>query len=116
VSHSISPPELLRDPKFKAPNPKALGPLAGEKWLSSLAGPAPEVKARNLAGTAMQLASVCKPHDCAGHNTVVLYDSARPAVHGKVYQAGRNTLLGNPAPAAAAEPDKLLRQEGRSGR
>jgi len=116
VAHSVSPPELLRDPKFNATQLTALGPLAGERWLSLLAGPAPEVKALNLAGTAMRLANLCKPHGCAVHNTMVLYDGAQPAAHGKVYQAGRSTLMDNPAPTAAAEPDQLLRQEWRSGR
>jgi hypothetical protein len=73
VAHSISPPQLLRDPKFNATQLTALGPLAGERWLSLLAGPAPEVKALNLAGTAMRLANLCKPHGCApSYSTMVL--------------------------------------------
>ena len=47
----------------------------------------------------MQLASVCKPHDCADHNTVLRYDAIAGAVYAKVVQAGRSAL--------AAELDKL---------
>ena len=47
---------------------------------------------------------------------VLLYDAAGGAVYGKVYQAGRTTLLGNPPPPLADELDKLWRQEWRGGR
>jgi hypothetical protein len=116
VAQSMSPPELLRDPKFKSAYLPALGPLAREKWLASLSGPAPQVKTVRIAGTEMRLASVCKPHDCADNNTVLLYDAAQPAVYGKVYQAGRSTLLGNPSATVAAELDKLWQQEWRAQR
>lgn len=108
-----SPPDLLRDPKFKTPYLKALGPLASEKWLSTLTGPAPEVKKVQAAGAEYQLASVCKPHDCAEHNTVLLYDAAAGTVVGKVYQAGRSTLIGNPPPALARELERLWAEEWR---
>jgi len=111
-----SPPDLLRDPKFKNAYMKALGPLSREKWLAALSGPAPEVRSIRVAGREMQLAAVCKPHDCGDHNTVLLYDAAQPAVYGKVYQAGRSTLLGDPPPPLAAELDKLWRQEWRGGK
>jgi Inhibitor of vertebrate lysozyme (Ivy) len=95
---------------------KALGPLSREKWLATLSGPAPQVKTMRVAGAEMQLAAVCKPHDCAEHNTVLLYDAAVPVLYGKVYQAGRSTLLGNPPPAMAAELDRLWQQEWRGGK
>ena len=116
VARPMSPPDLLRDPKFKTAYLQALGPLAREKWLATLTGPAPEVKTLSVAGTEMKLAASCKPHDCGDNNTVLLYDAAHAAVYGKVYQAGRSTLLGNPPPALAAELDKLWRQEWRSGK
>lgn len=56
----------------------------------------------------MQLASVCKPHDCADHNTVLRYDAIAGAVYAKVVQAGRSAL--------AAELDKLWQQEWRAGK
>lgn len=113
VATAPSPPDLLRDPKFKTPYLKALGPLASEKWLSTLTGPAPQVKKVQAAGAEYQLASVCKPHDCAEHNTVLLYDAAQGVVVGKVYQAGRSTLIGNPPPALARDLERLWVEEWR---
>lgn len=119
VSH---PSELLRDPKFKAAYLKALGALGPlgalgrEKWLATLSGPAPAVRTLRVAGTEMQLASVCKAHDCYDHNAVLLYDAAQPAVYGKVHQAGRTTLLGNPPAPIAAALGPLWQQEWRGGK
>lgn len=79
-------------------------------------GGAPAVRALRVAGTEMQLASVCKPHDCVDHNAVLLYDAAQPAVYAKVHQAGRTTLLGNPPPPIAAALEPLWQQEWRSGK
>jgi hypothetical protein len=116
VAQPMGTPELLRDPKFKGAYLAALGPLSREKWLATLSGPAPQVKTLRIAGAEMRLASVCKPHDCSENNTVLLYDPAQPAVYGKVYQAGRSTLLGNPPAPVAAELDKLWQQEWRAQR
>ncbi len=116
VAQRLSPPDLLRDPKFKSAYLKALGPLSREKWLATLTGPAPELKTLRVAGTEMQLAAVCKPHDCEQNNGVLLYDAAQPSVYGKVHQAGRTTLLGNPSAPLGAELDKLWRQEWRGGK
>jgi hypothetical protein len=113
VAKSIGPPDLLRDPKFKTPYLQALGPLASEKWLTTLTGPAPQVKTVQAAGAAYQLASVCKPHDCAEHNTVLLYDATQGVVVGKVYQAGRSTLIGNPPPALTRDLERLWTEEWR---
>lgn len=113
VAKMIGPPDLLRDPRFKVPYMKALGPLAREPWLTSLEGPAPEVKKLPVAGTEYQLAAVCKPHDCYDHSTVLLYDAASGVVYGKVYQAGRSTLIGNPPAQVAGELDRLWTQQFR---
>ncbi|HOM13183.1 MAG TPA: Ivy family c-type lysozyme inhibitor [Rubrivivax sp.] len=113
------PSELLREPKFKAAYLKALGPLGApgrDKWLATLTGPAPALRTLRVAGTEMQLASVCKPHDCYDHNAVLLYDAAQPAVYGKVQQAGRTTLLGNPPAPIAAALEPLWQQEWRGGK
>lgn len=112
----MAPSELLRDPKFKSAYLKALGPLSREQWLSTLSGPAPELQTLRIAGTEMQLAAVCKPRDCGENNSVLLYDAAGAAVYGKVYQAGRTTLLGNPSAPLAAELDKLWQQQWRGGK
>ena len=42
--------------------------------------------------------------------------AARPAVYGKVYQAGRTTLVGDPPPPLAAELDRLWQQEWRGAK
>lgn len=112
----MAPSELLRDPTFKSAYLKALGPLSREQWLSTLSGPAPELQTLRVAGTEMQLAAVCKPHDCGENNSVLLYDAAAAAVYGKVYQAGRTTLLGKPSAPLAAELDTLWRQQWRRGK
>jgi hypothetical protein len=112
----MAPSELLRDPKFKSTYQKALGPLSRERWLATLSGPAPELQTVRVAGTEMRLAAVCKPHDCGDNNSVLLYDAAGDVVYGKVYQAGRTTLLGNPPAPLAAELDKLWQQQWRSGK
>ena len=112
----VGPSDLLRDPTFRNAYLKALGPLSREPWLATLSGPAPEVRTLRVAGIDMQLAASCKPHDCGENNTVLLYDAGKPAVYGTVYQAGRTTLLGNPAPALAAELGRLWRQEWRAGK
>jgi len=112
----VGPSDLLRDTRFKSAYLKALGPLSRETWLATLSGPAPEVRTVQVSGTEMQLAASCKPRDCGENNTVLLYDAKQPAVYGKVYQAGRTTLLGDPPPPLAAELDKLWRQEWRGGK
>lgn len=112
----LAPSDLLRDPKFKKAYLQALGALAREPWLATLSGPAPEVRAVRAAGIDMQLAAACKPRDCGENNTVLLYDAARPAVYGKVYQAGRTTLVGDPPPPLAAELDRLWQQEWRGAK
>ena len=113
---SLAPSDLLRDPNFKPAYLQALGALAREPWLATLSGPAPEVRVVRVAGADMQLAAACKPRDCGENNTVLLYDAARPAVYGKVYQAGRTTLIGNPPPPLAAELETLWKQEWRGAK
>ena len=113
VAKIINPPNLLREPKFKTAYMKALGPLSREPWLARLDGPAPEVKKVPVAGVEYQLAAVCKPHDCYDHSTVLLYDAAAGVVYGKVYQAGRSTLVGNPPAQVAGELDRLWTQQFR---
>lgn len=112
----VAPADLLRDAKFRRAYSKALGPLSREHWLATLSGPAPEVRTVEVAGRAMVLAAVCKPHDCGDNNMVLLYDAARAVVYGRVHQAGRTTLFGNPPPAIGAELDRLWLKEWRGGR
>lgn len=66
-----------------------------------------------MAGAEYPVVSVCKPHDCEDHNTVLLYDAAQGTVMGKVYEARRGALIGNPPPALASEIEKLWVSEWR---
>ena len=111
-----SPRDLLKDARFSAAWTKAAGPLARERWIARLDGPAPELRKASIAGTSYTVGASCKPHDCGENNLVLLYDPAQGGVLGLVHQAGRNTLLGNPSPAMATELEKLWRQEWRQGR
>lgn len=108
-----SPPQLLKDPAFRKPYLAALGPMAREPWLRELTGPAPESRQVSVAGTTYLMASVCKPHDCYDHNLVLLYDAPRGVVFGKLNQAQRGMLLGQPTPAVAAELERLWRGQFR---
>jgi hypothetical protein len=112
----VNPPDLLKDGNFRQPYLRALGPLAREPWLHRLDGPAPEVKRVKVAGQEYQLLSVCKNHDCEQNNMVVLYAAASRTIYGKVFHAGRSTLVGAPPPAVAAELEQLWRREWRRGR
>jgi Inhibitor of vertebrate lysozyme (Ivy) len=108
-----SPPQLLKDARFRTPYFAALGPMAREPWLRELTGPAPETQKVTVAGTSYLMASVCKPHDCYDHNLVLLYDAARGVVYGKLNQAGRSMLFGRPPAPMAAELERLWRGQFR---
>jgi hypothetical protein len=110
----VGPPDLLRDARFKRPYVHALGKLARESWLTRLDGPAPPVKKVHVAGNEYQLVSVCKNHDCADNNMVLLYAVASHTVYAKVLVRGRPTLIGSPPPAVAAELERLWKAEWRS--
>jgi hypothetical protein len=105
--------DLLRDPRFKAAYLQALGPLAKEDWLARMSGPGIELKKVKVAGNDFALAAVCKPHDCADHNTVILWTPKPGVLHGLVHQKGRNTLIGNPSPDVAKELQRMWAAEWR---
>jgi hypothetical protein len=111
-----SPPDLLKNPRFRDAWKQATGALAREAWISGMRGPAPQLRKAAIAGTQYTVGAVCKPHDCGENNLVLLYDEANGSVLGLVHQAGRETLLGGPSPAMAEELRKLWRQEWRQGR
>lgn len=110
------PSELIRDPRFKAAYLKALGPLARERWLTAVNGPAPELAPMRLEGADYQMAAFCKPHDCGDNNAVMLYDAAGGRVQGLVYQGGRASLVGGPSRPLAGELERIWRQQWRQGR
>ena len=108
-----APWDLLKDARFKAAYTQALGPLARDRWLMALDGPAPESRMVQVAGVEYLLASVCKPHDCSDHNLVLLWQASQGQLLGLLQQRGRKTLLGQPSPAAAAEIERLWKGEWR---
>lgn len=111
-----SPPDLLKDARFRATWTKAIGPLSRERWIARLDGPAPALRKATVAGTPYTVGASCKPHDCGDNNLVLLHDEAGGGVLGLVHQAGRETLLGAPSPEMAQELRKLWRQEWRQQR
>jgi hypothetical protein len=109
--HELSAAGLLQDPRAKSAYYRALGALAREPWLAALDGPSPQNRKVKVANTDFILASACKNHDCADHNTVLLYAATQNVVYGKVFRRGRSTLIGAPPPAVAAELERLWRSE-----
>ena len=105
--------DLLRDARFKTAYLQALGPLAKERWLARMEGPAPELRKVKVAGNDFALAATCKPHDCADHNMVLLWTPKPGLLHGLVFQQGRSTLIGNPPPEVAKELQRLWAAEWR---
>ncbi len=108
----VTTADLLKDPKFRSAYRSALGAKAGQKWLSAMSNSAP-VSRLTLAGEDFQLATPCKPHDCADNNLLLLYSPARGQVYGKLYEKGRTTLLGAPSAAMGAELERLWKKEFR---
>jgi hypothetical protein len=107
----LGAPDLLRDPRFRTAYFKALGARSKEPWLSKLDGPAPELKRVRVGGAEYIMASVCKAHDCADNNTVILYSKQNGTVYAKVFERRRASLIGDPPAAIAAELDRLWATE-----
>lgn len=108
----VTPEDLLRDARFRAAYSAALGPKAKTAWLAKLDNSA-LVRTVTVGGVAYQVATPCKPHDCADNNMLVMYAPASGTVVGMLHEKGRGTLIGAPAPALAAEVEKLWRKEFR---
>jgi hypothetical protein len=109
----LGPTDLLRDTKFRSAYFSALGPLAKERWLARLDGPAPEVKLVRVLDVEFQLVSVCKPHDCADNNLVVLWNAPAGTLYGQLLQRARSTLLGKPPPQFVPEIARIWKSEWR---
>ncbi len=104
--------DMLRNPKFKAAYTEALGSRAKERWLAGMSNSAP-VRTVSLAGQAYQVATPCKPHDCADNNLLLLYAPASGKVYGHLLERGRVTLIGQPDPGLTLELGRLWKQEFR---
>lgn len=104
--------DLLKDSKFKAAYTGALGPRAKERWLAAMSNSAP-LRTVQLAGEAYQVATPCKPHDCADNNLLLLYAPASGKVYGHLHEKGRVTLIGQPGPELSRELGRMWKQEFR---
>lgn len=113
---ATSPGELLRDPAFAGRLRQSLGPLARERWIARLEGPAPQLREVTLAGTAYQLAAVCKPHDCQDNNLVLVWRAQDQQLLGKVLRGGQTVWIGGPTPAQQTALERLWRAEWRGGK
>lgn len=106
--------KILLNPAFKATFLRVIGPLAREAWLAKLNGPRPPARHIRVAGMDYLLLAVCKPHDCADFNAVLLYAEDRYRLFGKVYQQGRTGYLGEPPPDIADALDTLWANQWQS--
>jgi hypothetical protein len=104
--------QLLREPAFEEAYRAALGPHARTKWLARLEMSAPIANVK-AGGETWQMATPCKPHDCADNNLLLLWSPARKTVVGKLVEGGRAKLLGAPDAAMASDLDRLWQKEFR---
>lgn len=89
----------------------ALGPRVREPWLARLEGPTIGPRPERVGAGSQRFVAVCKPHDCADHNLVLLYDPARGSVAALLQERGRFSRLGSADAATAAALERLWRAE-----
>ncbi|MDM0114663.1 Ivy family c-type lysozyme inhibitor [Variovorax sp. J22R133] len=104
---------VVASPKFGAAWRKALGADAREPWLAQMNGPAPPPRWVNVAGARYAFNGFCKAHDCYDNSAVQLYAPDSGQIFGFVHRVNRDTLVGNPPPAVAAELQRLWKAEWR---
>jgi hypothetical protein len=104
--------DLLKNPKFKGTYLAALGPRAKEKWLATMTNSG-LVRTETVAGASYQVATPCKPHDCAENKLLLLYSPTRGDLYGHLHEKGKVTRLGSPNDAIAAELQKMWNKEFR---
>ena len=104
--------DLLKSPKFKTAYLAALGPKAKEKWLATMTNSG-LVRTETVAGASYQVATPCKPHDCADNNLLLLYSPTRGDLYGHLHEKGKVTRLGGPNDAMANELQKMWNKEFR---
>lgn len=104
--------DLLKDGRFKRAYVGALGPKAQLPWAARMSNSAP-VRRHVFRTVDYQVATPCKPHDCADHNLLLLYAPASGQVFGHLNERNRVTSIGNPDPELARELARLWKQEFR---
>lgn len=103
---------LLKDTAFKAAYSQALGARVKEQWLAKMTNSA-LLRDVTVEGDRYQVATPCKPHDCADNNLLVLYSPAKKAVYGKLYEKGKTTFIGAPSATMTKELEKQWQAEFR---
>lgn len=104
------PEDLLKDAKFRKAYHAMLGQKKAVKWLGTLSGPAEPPKKVTEAGGEFLSFHICKPHDCAEHNMVVLYSASTSRCYAKLSEAGEVSKLGDPNAQISAALDRLYQE------
>lgn len=104
--------DLLKSPQFKSLYLAALGAKAKEKWLATMTNSG-LVRTENIAGERWQVATPCKPHDCADNNLLLLYSPTRGEIYGHLHEKGKVTRLGSPNDAMTTELQTMWNKEFR---
>jgi hypothetical protein len=112
---SVNAAVLIADPRFGKTWRSMLGG-AREPWLAEMDGPAPEPRWVTIGGNRYVLNAFCKAHDCYDNNVVQLYSPGEPRIFAFIHRVNRDTLLGDPPPAMAAELRRLWQGEFRKSR
>ncbi len=103
----------LNDARFKAAYDRALGPHAKERWIVELLTYQRDPQSVRLGGSDFQFYSLCKPHDCADNNMVLLYAREQGVAYGKLVDRRLPRWLGSPSAALRSEIERLWRAEWR---
>ncbi|NUZ07854.1 Ivy family c-type lysozyme inhibitor [Piscinibacter koreensis] len=107
------PTSLLADRRFRAAWTTVLGPLAKERWIARLEGPAPPLRELGAGGASLVLGAACKPHDCRDNSLVFVWNRDAGTVSALIQQGGRRSLVGTASPLGARELERLWTEEWR---
>ena len=111
-----NPAVLTADPRFGRTWRAMLGSTTREPWIADMNGPRPEPRWVMVGGNRYVLNSFCKPHDCHDNNVVQLYSPGEPRIYALIHRMNRDTPLGDPSPAMAADLRRLWQEQFRPSR
>jgi hypothetical protein len=115
ASDSVQNWDYVGDRKFKQLYHKALGSKSKIPWIARLDGPSSGGKEVSVAGVTYWQIAVCKPHDCADNNLILIYDRNAKIVYGLINERGNQSLFGRPSTTMKAELERLWKSEWRQG-
>lgn len=99
------------NPHFRVAYLTALGPLSTHPWLAHLdQGTIRPTRWVTVGGSRYLLILASADHDSRKNNVTLLYSFRRRIVYGKVFIAGKSTLLGSPPPTVARSLGTLSRK------